>query len=505
MSFTDATPRDSAADAEAEVTAREKLVERTSAGVFIVGSRGLALLVLALAGNVVLARLLTPRDFGIVAIGMGVTLVSGLLSDGGLGAALIRRAEPPDRDELGGLTALQLTVTVALAAAAAAVAAVVGGPAWVVAAMAASMPLVAFQFAGRILLERSLDYRPLAVVEVAQGLTYHIGAIALVVAGLGVWGVALAVLLRTAVATALMARASPVGIVWPRFSWDRVRPLIGFGVRFQAVTATWVLREQLLNAAIGLIAGFSTLGLWRLAGRLMEVPFLLLQSLWRVSFPAMSQFVTTREAPAPLIERAAGMAVVGTGTLLTALAGSAPGLIPGLFGETWHDAAAIIPGACLGLAVGGSVSVATQGYLYAVGDASAVLRSVVLQALAWFAVTLPLLRPVGPAAIGLGWTVSSFVEATVLARATAVWTPVRLARVLGAPLVVGTASAAGGWLLAEAAGANLASGVAGGALAVACFQAGLFCFRRDLLRETASFAIRAMRAATARRDTTATD
>ena len=45
---------------------------RASAGIFYVFSTGSALLVLGFAGNLVLARLLSPRDFGLVALGVTV-------------------------------------------------------------------------------------------------------------------------------------------------------------------------------------------------------------------------------------------------------------------------------------------------------------------------------------------------------------------------------------------------------------------------------------------------
>lgn len=487
------------AEGDPPTLSREELKHRTSAGVFIVGSRGVILLLVAFGGQVALAHLLNPEDFGLIALGMSVMLVSGLLSDGGLGAALIRRPEPPERDELGGLVALQLGVSSIVALLAAATAGLVGGTAWVIAAMACAMPIVAFQFPGRITLERALSYRPLAIVEVAQILIYYAAAIGLVAAGLGVWGVAVATLVRAVVATTIMTRVSPVGLVGPRFAWTRVRPLIGFGLRFQAVTATWLLREQLMNALIAVIAGVPTLGLWRLAGRLMEVPYLLLQTLWRVSFPAMSQLVAARAVAAPLIERAAGMVTIATGTLLVGLAASAPGLVPGLFGDQWREAAAVIPWSCLGLAIGGSVSVATQGYLYAQDDASAVLRAGILQAIAWFAVTLPLLDPVGIAAVGLGWVAGAIVDAFVLIRATRQRIQVRLAPGVFVPIVIGIAAAVPGWLLADSSGADLAMGIAGGALGIGLFLLGLLVFRRALLRETYQFAIGAMRAATSRR------
>jgi O-antigen/teichoic acid export membrane protein len=227
----------------------------------------------------------------------------------------------------------------------------------------------------------------------------------------------------------------------------------------------------------------------------MEIPSLLLESLWRVSFPAMSQLSASKEDAAALIERSVGMAAVGTGVILTGLAGSAPGLIPGLFGEQWRGATSVIPWACLGLGIGGSVSVATQGYLYAVGDASAVLLATTCQTIALFAVTLPLLPILGITAVGLGLLVSSVVEAVMLGRATQRWTRVRLVRRLLAPVGIAVVSASVGWLVAVLGGANLLSGVAGGVCSALCFQSGLLVLRRELLYDTLRFVIGSTRAA----------
>jgi O-antigen/teichoic acid export membrane protein len=477
---------------------RDELKRRASAGVSIIATRGVAILLLSLAGNVVVARLLTPHDFGLVALGMSFVYFVSTLADGGLGAGLIRRAEPPAREELQALMALQLSISVGVALVVAAGAVPFGRAGGVIALMVSSMPLAMLQFPGRILLERSLRYRPLAVVEMSQVLVYHAWAIGFVVAGFGVWGLASATVAMRVAAAVMMAVVCPAGVVRPRFSWRRVRPLLGFGVRFQAASATSFVQEQGLNASIAAIAAVSTLGLWSLARRLMEIPFLLFDALWRVSFPTMAQLVAAKEDVAPLIERAVSMAAVGSGVILTGLAGSAPGLIPGLFGEKWHEASAAIPPACLALAIGGALSVATVGYLYAVGDAAAVLRAHVLRTITLFAVALPLLPVLGVAAAGIGWLVSSVVDGVVLGRRTVQLTQARLLRPLVVPVGVGIVSAAGGWLLADLGGANLTSGLAGGACSIAMFLAGVATLRAKLLRETFRFALQSIRGAASR-------
>jgi polysaccharide transporter, PST family len=480
-------------EADSRLT-RDELKHRASAGISIIATRGLAMLLIGFAGSVVLAHLLTPHDFGVIAIGMSIVLFTSLLADGGLGAALIRRPQPPAAEEYEALMGLQLTVTGALTIAAAAIGALFGGVALVTAVMVSSMPLVALQFPGRIDFERSLTYRPLAVIEIAQVAAYQASAIGLVLAGLGVWGVAVATVLMRVVAAVVMCWVSPLGLVRPRFSWQGIRPLVGFGLSFQAASATWLARDQGLNASVGAIAGVSVLGLWSLARRLMEVPLLVFASLSRVSFPTMSQLVAADEDAAPIIERAAGMAAIGSGLVLVAFAGSAPGLIPGIFGDRWRGAASAIPGACLGLGVGGAVTVATQGYLYAKGDAAAVLWSSIWQTATWFALTLPLLPIIGIAAVGLGWFGSSVVEAALLIRATQKWTAPRVVRPLVVPVLAGTVAATLGWVLAYRGGRDLLSGLLGGMCSVACFLTILLCLDRTRLLDTFRFVTASARA-----------
>ncbi|MEU6354138.1 oligosaccharide flippase family protein [Streptomyces sp. NPDC047072] len=482
---------------QADLT-RAELKDRATAGVLIVVTRGLLIMLLALAGNIVVARLLAPRDFGVVAIGMTFVLFAGLISQGGLGVGLIRRAEPPSAAELGTLTTLQAAVTGAFVVVAVAVAPTFGRVGWVTAVMMTSMPFAAVQLPGRILLERALLFRRLVVVEVSEVVFYQAWAVGTVAAGFGVWGLATATVVRALAGGTTMAWACPEGLVRPRCSFLLVRPLLGFGLRFQAVDATLLVRIQALNGSIAAISGLSTLGLWVLAGRLMQVPDLVFQALWRVSFPTMSRLVAQKEDVVCLVERALRIAAVGTGLVLTGLTGAAAGLVPGVFGEQWKEASTIIPGACLALAIGGCVSVATQGYLYAIGDATAVLRAALVQAGLWFAVALPLLPLIGPVSIGIGWGVSAVAEAVVLGRAATRRLRVSLIRPLLVPVATGVCSASVGWMIAEREGADLRSGTLGGACAVALFVVCMAVLDRPALRETWRFAVASMRAASRR-------
>jgi O-antigen/teichoic acid export membrane protein len=96
-----------------------------------------------------------------------------------------------------------------------------------------------------------------------------------------------------------MMSKTPDGVVRPRLGWSRIRPLLGFGARFQAVGVVNIVRDLGLNLGTVVIAGVSTLGLWNLAYRVMQLPYLLFSSLWRVSYPAMARSWPPTSLPGP--------------------------------------------------------------------------------------------------------------------------------------------------------------------------------------------------------------
>ena len=87
---------------------------RAVVGAVVDALRGIGLRVVGLLGTAVTARLLTPYDFGLVAFGATVLTFGSFLSDGGVGTALIRRAEPPLKSELQALVAFQLGLDIVL-------------------------------------------------------------------------------------------------------------------------------------------------------------------------------------------------------------------------------------------------------------------------------------------------------------------------------------------------------------------------------------------------------
>ena len=88
---------------------------RAAAGALLIAIRTATTQMIALIGNIILARLLVPEDFGAVAFGATLVAVATFFSDGGVGVALIRRGDDPSRDDLRALLGFQLATSSALA------------------------------------------------------------------------------------------------------------------------------------------------------------------------------------------------------------------------------------------------------------------------------------------------------------------------------------------------------------------------------------------------------
>lgn len=474
---------------------RRELNRRVSSGVFFIGAWGSINLLVGFGGNIVLARMLVPADFGLVAIGATLMIFATTLSDGGLGSGLIRRVASPTREELRAVLGLQLTLTGALALVAAAIASFFGSSGAVVAVMMCGLPLAAVQTPGKVVLSRALRFRVLTGVDAIGVLAYYGWAIAWVFAGAGVWALATGVVFKAAVSTCAMAYASRGTNLRPSFRAARsLLPVISFGLRFQAISVAGMVREQGLNAGIAGLSGVGTLGVWTLAKRVIEIPMLITEPLHRVAFPYMAQLQAGGDHPGPVIERGIRVSGTAAGVVLTGLAAAASGLVPGVFGAQWAETAVAVQWVCASLLVAAPLAVVAVGFLYAIGEPSVVLRATIAHTLTLFVAAFPLLPFVGVHAIGAGSLAGAFVDAVILGRAVAQRSSAQPFRLMAVPLVLGTPAAVVGWAVTHRLGNDFPAAIAGGTLASVLYVAALFVCRREALLETSALVLRSVRA-----------
>ena len=249
----------------------------------------------------VLARLLTPADFGLVAIATLTVSYLAILRDLGLGAALIQRRGDLDEASETVFT-LNLALGVLLAAAAYAIAPGLAaffhepqaGP--VLRWLALSFPLNALGSVHVVRLQRELDFRRKLIPDLGRSIVKGVTCIALALSGHGVWALVIGQL-AGALAGSLLA--------WWALDWRPrlrvqsrlVKQLLRFGGAIVVLNGLSVVTDNLAYLFVGRVLGNEALGVYTLAYRLPEL--LVLNTLWilaGVLFPAYSKVQDDPEA-----------------------------------------------------------------------------------------------------------------------------------------------------------------------------------------------------------------
>jgi len=278
--------------------------------------------VVSLCGGIILARLLSPSQFGLYAVFVFALSVLGIFGDVGLGASLIRNVTEPSTHEYRVVfTAQQLLLAICVVAlffAAPLIAEAYHLPpddAWLFRLVALSLVPASLQVIPSIRLERDLRFERLAAVEVSQTVVYYATAVILVVLGLGVWGLAVAIIVRSTVGALLVNLASP----WPiGFAWDPelVRRHMGFGLPYQASSWVSLAKDSMNPVLVGLLLGAAQVGYLNWALALAAYPVLALMMLQRLYLPTFSKMQQHPDELGPLV----AMVVRGTNSIVAPLA-----------------------------------------------------------------------------------------------------------------------------------------------------------------------------------------
>jgi O-antigen/teichoic acid export membrane protein len=470
-----------ATDGEPPLTTSD-IRRRAASGAALLTGKGVFGQLLGLVSTIVVTRLLVPSELGLYAIALTVSAFLFLLTGGvGMAGALIRRPTAPEHADLQAYTALQLGLTTVLVVVVSLVALPFGVVGELIAVMVASAPISAFRGAGAVVLERRLLYKQLATAETAEMIVYYGWTIVTVAIGWGLWGLATATVARAFVGTAFIIGLSPTGLVLPRFDRPRIRAILGMGVRVQAVDLVVSLRDQVLVLGTAAIGGLSIVAYWGLVLRALQAPGMLLWTLVRVSFPAMSRTRAAGGDPATMLPRLLPIATILAGSMLAPLAGSAPALVPFLFGQRWTPAAGALSVACLAVVIHTPLMIAGQGYLWTSGDAKTPLRAMIADAVVCLAVALPLVPVIGVLGIAVGGVAAAVCHTTILARAVDRHGDVHVFRHIRAPLLAWVLASAAAWGCAEGPGPLVIRTALSSCLALLLYLGLLLLTRRELM------------------------
>jgi O-antigen/teichoic acid export membrane protein len=305
-----------------------------------------ASLLLKLTYLAVLARLLTPNDFGLVAMVTALTGVFELFTSAGLSAATVQRQEISDQQIsqlfwvnmlVGGLLALACVASASL------IANFYHDPRlyWVVVAMAPGFLINAAGVQHSALLQRELRYLVLSTIDTSAQLCCTALGIVLALAGFGYWSLVISTLSVPAVNTAGFWLATSWVPRLPRRGVE-IRPMLYFGGTVTLNSIVVYVGYNLEKVLLGRFWGADALGLYTRAVQLTNLPVSSINAaVGGVFFSVLSRLQNnpSRFRSFFLKGYSAVMAVTMPATLFSAM--FANDIVAVVLGANWAESASI--------------------------------------------------------------------------------------------------------------------------------------------------------------------
>jgi polysaccharide transporter, PST family len=249
------------------------------------------------ASMVVLARLLTPDDYGIVAMALVVIGLAQVFRDAGLSTATVQR-DQLTRAQVDSLFWINLAVSAAITAAvlvsAPLVAAFYRTPELtaVTAWLSATFLISGVSIQQDALLRRYMQFGSLAAVQIAsQSVTFAV-AVMLALLGYGYWSLVAGSLCGALASTVLTVYLCPLLPRRPHRGAG-VRDMLVFGGRVTAFDFVNYFARTSDNIVVGRFIGADALGLYSRAYNLFMLPITQIRApLSQVALPAMSALHT---------------------------------------------------------------------------------------------------------------------------------------------------------------------------------------------------------------------
>jgi O-antigen/teichoic acid export membrane protein len=331
------------------VAAVPSLGARTARGVKWSYLSTLANVVLQVGLAAVMARLVAPQAYGLIAIANVALRFASYFSDMGVGSALVQKRDL-GRAEIRGAFATSLYIG-AITYAAAFVAAPLAASFFAMPALTPVLRVLGLNLlvaavgsTAQNLLRREMRFRALGLIDVASfAVGYGVIGVGMALGGWGVWSLVASALAQSVIGRGLcfVVARHPVGV---RVRWRVVRPLFAFGSRVSVLGFLEFLGGNLDSMAIGRLAGPVALGVYNRGNMLAMLPMQqLTDSISRVLLPTFGRL----QDDLPRLRRAylLSMTLIASVIIPVAcgMAAGAGALVRVLLGPVWMGAATVVP------------------------------------------------------------------------------------------------------------------------------------------------------------------
>ena len=373
-------------------------------GVYLAARYGLGGVV-SLGNMLVMTWWIGPHSYGVFVTAIGLVAFLSNLARAGVDTYLVRRKAAPGARLYDVAATLILSVSIGLTLMGAALAPVLirwyGSREFVAPYMVLLLSIPASGLTGIPMakLERKLNFRSVAGIELGGQSLGLLVATILACSGLGVWAPVagqiawqIFVLLAACVSARMVPRL--------RFDAGQAREMLSFGIGLTASLRTWQLRTLVNPLLVGRFAGAEGVAFVALALRIAEALGTFRLAAGRIAIATLARLQNKREEFRTTLERALYLQVITLGPLLCVFSLLGPSIVRHVIGVRWTPSLVVYPFVAAGVLVNSIYNLQASA-LFVLGRQWTVMHSYVAHVGLLAAGTLFLLPRVGIA--GYGW------------------------------------------------------------------------------------------------------
>jgi O-antigen/teichoic acid export membrane protein len=245
--------------------------------------------VVSIVANLLLLTLVTPREFGVLAVVRGLLGVITITAESGIAMAMVRRPSEPTKEEYGALGGMHSLVLMAVGLLVAAWPGGLLGPElghwrWWTLAFVASMAFVPLGIGARVRLQRQLEYKTLTILDVANVVVQNVGLLAFALANRFTMGVFIVLGVGCLGGNLALYLCSPGPK--PAFRPKPIARLARASHGFVITSWLFAAREHATPVLVAGLFGVETAGMWAFAARIGQLLDLTFQGFRSAALPA---------------------------------------------------------------------------------------------------------------------------------------------------------------------------------------------------------------------------
>ncbi len=314
-----------------------------------IASQGITFLV-----GLVLARLLTPDDYGLIGIITIFISVFNSIVDSGFSSALIRKKDATDKDYNTVFVSnmvVSLILCVALYLCSPLIADFFERPQLdaLLKTMSCIVFINAFAIIQRTLLVKRIDFKTQTKISLISSITSGVIGIGMALKGFGVWSLVCQQISRQLLNTIFLwvyARWYPK----LQFSFESFKELFGFGWKLLVSGLIDTVWREIYQVVIGKCYSPATLGQYTRAHQFGSIFSSNLNTIvQRVSYPVLSSIQDDKVRLKAAYKRIIKVTMLVTFTLMLGMAGTAESMIKVLVGDQWLEAVPFLQIICFSM------------------------------------------------------------------------------------------------------------------------------------------------------------